>query len=72
MKKIITAIGNELLNNNLKNKPDIQILINDIQYKEGIIEILEQNTNVDFVIFNDLLQGEISTIELVQKILNMV
>lgn len=72
MKKIITAIGNESLNINLKKEINIQVLINDIQYKEGIIEILEENQDIDFVIFNDLLQGEISTTELVQKILNII
>ena len=33
MKKIITAIGNENINNELKKEKDIEIIINDIQYK---------------------------------------
>lgn len=68
MKKIITAIGNEILNNNLKKEINIQVIMNDIQYKEGVIEVLEQNSEVDIIILNNLLQGEISTKELINKI----
>ena len=41
MKKIITAIGNEVLNKKLKNKNDFEVIVEDIQYKEGIIEYLK-------------------------------
>ena len=68
MKKIITAIGNEILNNNLKKEINVQVIMNDIQYKEGVIEVLEQNSEVDIIILNNLLQGEISTKELINKI----
>lgn len=71
MKKIITAIGNENLNNILKKDNNIEIVINDIQYKEGIIEILEENPDIDFIILNNLIQGEISTEELVNKIIKI-
>ena len=36
MKKIITAIGNEVLNKKLKNKNDFEVIVEDIQYKEGL------------------------------------
>lgn len=68
MKKIITAIGNEILNNNLKKEVDIQVIMNDIQYKEGIIEVLEENSEIDIIICNNLLQGEITIKELINKI----
>lgn len=68
MKKIITAIGNEILNTNLKKENNIQVMMNDIQYKEGIIEALEQNSEIDTIIFNNLLQGEITIKELINKI----
>ena len=41
MKKIITALNNPNLNEELKKENDVKILFKDIQYKEGIIEILE-------------------------------
>lgn len=71
MIKIITAIGNEYLNSELKKYKDLKIDISDIQYKEGIIEFLENNENYDFVILNDLLPGEISTIKLIKNILEI-
>ncbi len=71
MKKIITAIGSEKLNNKLKKEKDFEIIFNDIQYKEGIIEILENNQNLDFIILSIILPGEISIKELVQKILEI-
>ena len=68
MKKIITAIGNENINNELKKEKDIEIIINDIQYKEGIIEILEKYQEVDYIILDSPLQGDITTEELIKQI----
>ena len=41
MKKIITAINNPTLNEKLKKEEYIEIIGKDIQYKEAILEILE-------------------------------
>ena len=68
MKKIITAIGNENINNELKKEKNIEIIINDIQYKEGIIEILEKYQEVDYIILDSSLQGDITTEELIKQI----
>ena len=46
MKNIITAIGNERLNEELKKENNIKILNKDIQYREGVLEILEENENI--------------------------
>ena len=70
MKKIITAIGNELLNNQIKKYQNVQIVLNDIQYKEGILEVLEENIDIDTIIISELLQGEIALKDLIPKILN--
>ena len=43
MKKIITAIGDENLNIFLKKQNNVEVIGNDIQYQEGIFEILEKN-----------------------------
>ena len=48
--KIITAVGNENLNNALKKEKDFEILENDIFYQEGILEYLEKNSDVDVLI----------------------
>ena len=71
MKKIITAIGNEKLNLELRKENNIEILSEDIQYKEGILELLENNQNIDFIILNSLLPGNIDIKELIIKINNI-
>ena len=47
MKKIITALENQVLNNELKKINEFEIVANDLQYKEAIIELLEINKNVN-------------------------
>lgn len=71
MKKIITALGNEKIYNILKQENDIEIVVNDIQYKEGIVEVLEKYFDIDFIIINNLLQGEISLEDLIKKIIKI-
>lgn len=44
------------------------MLCSDIQYKEGILEYLEENQNVDYIILNESLEGEIE----VQELINLI
>ena len=66
--KILTAIGNENLNKILKEKNKFEVIENDIFYKEGILEFLEKNKNIDILILYEKLAGEINIIELIKKI----
>ena len=66
--KILTAIGNENLNKILKEKNKFEVIENDIFYKEGILEYLEKNKNIDILILYEKLSGEINIIELIKKI----
>ena len=68
MKKIITALQNEKVNKKLAENKNIKIMTNDIQYQEGIIEVLEIDSNIDFIIFSELLPGEIKIETLIEKI----
>lgn len=68
MKKIITAIGDENLNIFLKKQNNIEVIGNDIQYQEGIFEILEKNNNIDFLIFSELIKGNLLIEKIVEKI----
>lgn len=65
---ILTAINNEKIFKELKNKNNIKIISNDVQYKEGILEILEKNKNIDFIILSENLTGQIKIEELIKKI----
>ncbi len=68
MKKIITALGKEDINIELKKEKNFEIISGDIQYKEGILEVLENNQDIDFIILNSLLSGNIDIKELINKI----
>lgn len=68
MKKIITALQNKKINEKLANEEEIKVMMNDIQYKEGILEALEIDANIDFIILSELLPGEIKLEILIEKI----
>ena len=55
--RILTAIGNQNLNNTLKKEKEFEILENDIFYREGILEFLEKNKNIDILILYEKLYG---------------
>jgi len=65
---ILTAINNEKIFKELKMKNNINIVSKNIQYKEGILEILEKNNNIDCVIMNENISGQIKIEELIKKI----
>ena len=65
--KILTAIGNPILNNELKKIEDIEVINNDIQYQEGIFEILEIEKEIDFIIIR-LIPGKLEICELIEKV----
>lgn len=68
MKTVITAIGNKILNEILKKEEEIEVIGNDIQYQEGIFEILEKNNNIDFLILSEFIKGDLSIEKIVEKI----
>lgn len=68
MRRIITAIGNPILNQRLKQEKNFEIVLDDIQYKEGILEFLEKDNNIDVLILSELLPGNIEIKEIIEKI----
>lgn len=68
MKKIITALGNPLLNDKLSNEKEFNILTKDIQYQDGIFEILEKEEKIDFLILSEILLGENKIENLIEKV----
>lgn len=69
MIKIITAMNNPKINEELKNEKNIELICKDIFYKEGILEILENEININYIIINSELPGEIKLNNLIEKIL---
>lgn len=69
MIKIITALGNPSLNMELKKYNEFEVIGNDIQYKDGILEILELNNDINYLIISEMLDGVISFDELINSII---
>ncbi|MBR3133668.1 MAG: hypothetical protein IKG42_06410 [Clostridia bacterium] len=67
MKKIITAVLNQELNNEL-NSDNICVLEDDIQYQEAVLEILENNNYIDFLLLNYNIPGEYDIFKFIEKI----
>lgn len=68
MINIITALDNPVLNNKLEEVKSVQTLCKDIQYQDGVLEILEKHKEVDFLIISELLTGKYKIEELIYKI----
>lgn len=69
MKNIITAMGNETLNCELKKYEKYDLNDNDLYYQEAVIdELNESNYNYDVLIVSALLQGQFEFGEFIEKI----
>lgn len=66
--KIITALENPKTNEKLKEETNFEVIGNDIQYQEGVIEILNKNPEIDLIIISELLTGQVGFKELIEKI----
>ena len=71
MKKVITAIGNPKLNEKLKQEENIEIIGTDIQYQEGIFELLEKEKDIQILIISEFIQGEIPIEKIITKIISI-
>ena len=67
---IITALNNETINEELKKQKEINIVSRDIPYREGILEILEKQQNVQAIIIYEGIYGQIKIEKLIQQIKN--
>lgn len=65
---IITAMGDERLNILLRKEENFNVIGFDIQYQDAIFEILEENKNIDFLILNINLMGDLDYEELIDNI----
>lgn len=68
MKKILIAMGNTILYERLMKNTKYEVISKDISYKEGILEVLSIKKNIDILILNELLEGEIDFRDLICKI----
>ena len=70
MNKIVTAIGNKNINLKLKQEEKIEVIGEDIQYEDGILELLEKEININFLIISEEIvnKNKNKIINLIEKI----
>lgn len=69
MKNIVTAIGYPEFNQKLKENEEYNILSKDIQYQEGILEILEKEEKIDLIIISNYILGDYDFKIFIERIL---
>ena len=69
MKKIITAMGSEVLNNELKKYAKYDVLLEDLFCQELVMDNLNK-FEIDVLIISGLLQGQWNLEEFIEKIRN--
>lgn len=69
--KVITAIGVPEINEKLKNREGYEVIGKDIQYQEGILEILEERDDIDTILISNNLPEEMNFNILINKIINL-
>ena len=67
MKKVILAINNKKIIQKIKQNKEIEI-INNVQYREGILEILGKEKNISNIYIEEKIPGIISIEKLIEKI----
>ena len=65
---VVTALGDEKINTLLRKEEGINVIGFDIQYQDGIFELLEKNNNIDCLILNINLIGDFNYNDLIGKI----
>ena len=65
--KGITALGNEEINKALKK--ELEISGRDIQYQEAVLEILENNETIEFLVLSSIIPGQFNIYEFINLII---
>ena len=67
MINLITAIGNTYIYEKIKNFENYNVVVRDIQYQEGILEILNINKNIDLLLIGTKILEEKYFIEKIRE-----
>lgn len=69
IRSVLTALGRPDIQKTIKEN-NINVVANDIQYKEGILEYLNESIDINYLIIDDKIPGEITTMKLIEEIKN--
>ena len=53
IKKVITALLNSKVNEELQKDREIEVIGNDLLYQEAVLECIEENEDIDFILLNE-------------------
>ena len=67
MKRILTALGNSVLNNELKKYSKYDVVTDDLFYQEAVLDI-SKIENIDVIVISSLLQGQYDSIEFLKEV----
>ena len=67
--KGITALGNEEINKQLKK--ELEIIGKDIQYQEAVLDVLENNENIEFLVLSSIIPGQFNIYEFINLIISL-
>ena len=67
--KVITAIGDPQINEELNKDNFYEVIGVDIQYQDGVFEILEENKNINYLILNLNIIGELNDFDFIEEII---
>ena len=67
MKRVLTALGNSTLNNELKKYSKYDIVADDLFYQEALLDLLKKET-VDAIVISALLQGQDSVVDFLKEV----
>lgn len=68
MKKIIIAVNNKKILKKIKEKKNKNFCYKKVEYREAILEILENDKKIDLILINEKIPGDISIENLINKI----
>ena len=67
MKKILTAMGNETLNNELMKYEKYDLITEDLFYQEAVLDVIKEE-KCDVLLVSSLLQGQLDFYDFIEKI----
>ena len=67
MKRIVTALGNPALNNELKKYSKYDVLVDDLFYQEAVLDISKVE-EIDVLVISALLQGQYDIMEFLTEV----
>ena len=67
MKRILTALGNSTLNNELKKYSKYDVITDDLFYQEALLDLIKIET-VDVIVISSLLQGQYGMVEFLKEV----